>query len=55
MGKTYRASFETLMKRYNKIMEIARSEFERLGEVSDETDRILCGLEAELALLECGA
>ena len=50
MGATYRESVALITARYDAIYKKAEAEFERYGEISDETHRALTNLELEMEI-----
>ena len=50
MGETYRSMIKDVMNKYEKVWNDAIAEFDRNGQISDETDEMLRNMEMQLAL-----
>ena len=51
MGATYREAVAIITARYAAIYKKAEAEFERYGEISDDTHRALTDIELEMEIL----
>ena len=51
MGETYRSIIGDVMNKYEKVWNDAIVEFDRNGQISDETEEMLRNMEMKMALL----